>query len=78
VNSDGRSDIIVVDSTLIQILHQTADQTFPDIINYGLPSDISGGTPIHQAASIGDVTGDGLPDIATTWLDAVYVLPHAQ
>lgn len=79
VNGDGRSDIIMITGgSYVEIMHQTADHAFPDIIGYGLPTDSTGGTPIHQAISIGDVTGDGLPDIVTTWFDAVYVLPHAQ
>ena len=79
MNGDGRNDIVMItDGNDVEILHQTVDHTFPDIIDYGLPTDTSGGTPIHQAISIGDVTGDGLPDIVTTWFEALYVLPHAQ
>jgi hypothetical protein len=79
VNGDGRNDIIMItDGNDVEILHQTVDHTFPYIIDYGLPTDTYGGTSIHQAISIGDVTGDGLPDIVATWFDALYVLPHAQ
>lgn len=77
-NGDGLNDIIAVYSTHVRILHQAANHTFPDIIEYMLPSDISGGMPTHQPGAIGDVTGEGLPDIVTTWLSNLYVLPHAQ
>jgi hypothetical protein len=79
MNGDGRNDIImIIGGNDVEILHQTTDHAFPNIIGYYLPTDSSGGTPIHQAISIGDVTGDGLPDIVATWFDALYVLPHAQ
>ena len=79
VNGDGRNDIILLTgATLVKILHQTTDHTFSDVIDYGLPSEVSGGTPVHQALSVGDVTGDGLPDIVASWWGSVYVLPRIQ
>ena len=77
-NEDGLNDIIVVNNTLVRIMHQATDHTFPDFIDYVLPSDTIIGLPLHMSGAIGDVTGDGLPDIVTTWLLDLYVLPHAQ
>jgi hypothetical protein len=79
VNNDGHNDIIIITGgCYVEVMRQASDHSFPDIIGYGLPTGSSGGTSIHQALSIGDVTGDGLPDIVTTWFETLYVLPHAQ
>ncbi len=79
MNGDGLNDIIMITNGVdVEVMHQTADHTFPSMIVYGLPSSTTGGTPIHQAISIGDVTGDGLSDIVTTWFNTLYVLPRAQ
>lgn len=79
VNGDGLKDIIMITGGCdVEIMHQTAEHTFHAMIDYGLPTSTSGGTHIHQAISIGDVTGDGVPDIVTTWDESLYVLPHAQ
>jgi len=74
-NGDGRNDIIEVNDNVVQILHQNTYHYFNDVVTYNLPDDTSG-TSI--SVSYGDVTGDGLPDIVTTYGHTLYVLPHVQ
>jgi hypothetical protein len=74
-NDDGRNDIIEVNDNLIRILHQNSYHYFNDVVNYSLPDDTSG---TSVSISYGDVTGDGLPDMVTTYGHTLYVLPHVQ
>jgi hypothetical protein len=74
-NGDGRNDIIEVSDNLVRILHQNTYHYFNDVVNYNLPDDTSG---TSVSMSYGDVTGDGLPDIVTTYGHTLYVLPYAQ
>ena len=78
MNGDGLNDIILLnDGYLVQILYQADDHSFPAVKTYRLPTGSFGGTSVHQAMSIGDVTGDGLPDIVASWSDdGIFVLPR--
>jgi hypothetical protein len=78
VDGDGLNDVILIDSGyIVQILYQTADHAFPNMVIYSLPTQTEGGTFIHEALSVGDITGDGLPDIVASWSDqGIFVLPH--
>lgn len=76
IDGDGLEDIIDVGCCSYHIYYQFPDHTFYDMVSYGLPTYSSGGTSIHQAASIGDVNGDGLIDILKSWSsEGVFVLP---
>jgi hypothetical protein len=74
-NGDGRNDIIEVNDNHIRILHQNTYHYFNDVVNYNLTDDTSG---TSVSLSYGDVTGDGVPDIVTTYGQTLYVLPHVQ
>ena len=76
IDGDGLNDIIVYSGGyVVDIYLQSSNHTFMNYQNFFLPTQSEGGTNIHQAMVIGDVTGDGLPDIVTSWLDeGVYVL----
>lgn len=61
INGDGRNDIILMRRGYnISILNQLADHTF---LNYQELSSISRSADGSQSMSVGDITGDGLPDI---------------
>ena len=77
LDGDGLNDLIFLGSgNTVQILFQSADHSFQAPFTYYLPAG-SGGTIVHQALSVGDVTGDGLPDIVSSWWDAgILVLPR--
>jgi hypothetical protein len=80
LNGDGLNDLIVLsDGFTVQIFYQAADHSFGDSVTYFLPTATTGGTSVHQALSVGDVTGDGLADIVASWWgdSAIYVLPRA-
>jgi len=78
LDGDGLNDLILLSSgNAVQILYQSADHSFQGTLNYGLPTQSSGGTFVHQALSVGDVTGDGLPDIVSSWSnEGIFVLPR--
>ena len=77
LDGDGLNDLIFLSSgNTVQILFQSADHSFQAPFTYYLPAG-QGGTFVHQALSVGDVTGDGLPDIVSSWWDAgTLVLPR--
>lgn len=76
VDRDGLNDLIVSHGgTCAYIYYQFEDHSFQNRVSYCLPTNVTGGTLIHQALSIGDVTGDGLPDIVMSWFnEGIYVL----
>jgi hypothetical protein len=78
LDGDGLNDIILLnDGYWVTVLYQGQDHSFTNAKNYFLPTASEGGTVVHQAMSIGDVTGDGLPDIVASWSDeGIFVLPH--
>ncbi len=78
IDGDGLNDIILLDfGYWITVLYQGQDHSFTNNKNYFLPTATEGGTFVHQAMSIGDVTGDGLPDIVASWSDeGIFMLPY--
>jgi len=75
IDGDGLNDIILLNGGyVVTVLTQSAAHTFPNIQTFVLHTNGFGGTTIRQAVSVGDVTGDDLPDIVASWNDAVYVL----
>ncbi len=79
LDGDGLNDLILLSSgNTVQILYQSADHSFQGTLTYGLPTRSSGGTFVHQALSVGDLTGDGLPDSVSSWSnEGIFVLPRA-
>jgi hypothetical protein len=78
LDGDGLNDLILLSfGHTVQILYQSADHSFQGPLTYGLPTQSSGGTFVHEALSVGDVTGDGLPDIVSSWSnEGIFVLPR--
>ena len=78
INGDGLNDIILLNSGYwVTVLYQGQDHSFTNTKNYFLPTQTEGGTFVHQAMSIGDVTGDGVDDIVASWADeGIFVLPR--
>jgi Bacterial Ig-like domain (group 2)/FG-GAP-like repeat len=77
LDGDGLNDLVVSGGTAATILYQAADHSFLSPLSFSFNTFSTGGTIVHQAMSIGDVTGDGLPDIVASWLnEGVFVLPR--
>ena len=78
VDGDGLNDILLISGGyIVRILLQSSNHSFSTVQTVLLPTLTYGGTHVHQAMSVGDVTGDGLPDVVTSWSDqGVYVLPR--
>jgi hypothetical protein len=77
ITGDGLNDVIFDVSGGIVIVSQQSDHTHGNSVFYGYHSLSSGGSPGHQALSIGDVTGDGQLNAVVTWSDeGLYVFPY--
>ncbi len=84
INGDGLNDLIA-DETVpgvptavgeVLVFYQRTDHTFSAPTRYTFPTMSGGGSFVHQALSIGDVTGDGWPDAVMTWAnEGLWVLP---
>ncbi|MEE9912923.1 MAG: FG-GAP-like repeat-containing protein [Deltaproteobacteria bacterium] len=76
LDGDGLNDIIILTGgNSVNIFYQLANHTFSNGLRYLLPTSSTGGTSVHQALTVADVTGDGLPDIVASWSnDGIFVL----
>jgi hypothetical protein len=82
INKDGLNDIVgdVVDAGFpgvgqVHVFYQKSDHTFQNSTTYLFPTSAGGGSPFHEALSIGDVNGDGWPDAVVSWSDeGIFVL----
>lgn len=75
---DGLNDILFDVSGGLVVLPQQANHTFGPSTYYSYPAISYGGSPVHQALSIGDVTGDGHLDALLTWSDeGLFVFPYS-
>ena len=78
ITGDGSNDIIYDISGGIKVLPQQSNHTFGPSQFYSYPAMSFGGSSVHQALSIGDVTGDGHKDAILTWSDeGLFVLPYS-
>jgi len=78
LNGDGLNDIVLLNyGNTVRILYQSTNHSFPNDLTYVVPTQSTGGTLVHQALSVGDVTSDGLPDIVFSWSnEGIFVLPR--
>ncbi len=78
ITGDGLNDLIMDVSGGIVVFPQQQDHSFGSERYYSYQATSYGGSTVHQALSIGDVTGDGLLDAVVTWSDeGLYVFPYA-
>jgi len=78
IDGDGLNDILFLSCGYqVMVLRQSATHTFHNYQTYYLPTQSEGGTVIHQAMTVGDVTGDGLLDVIASWSsEGIFVLPR--
>lgn len=77
INGDGLNDMLFDRAGCVLVMYQNTDHTFQPPIPYPFPALSSGGSPEHEALSVGDVTGDGRPDAVVTRHDeGLFVLPN--
>ena len=75
IDGDGLDDILTVyEGDRVCIYFQSAGHGFDSCGFFDLGTGIIGGTNATDALKVADVTGDGVPDIVTTWFDSVFVL----
>ncbi len=61
---------------IIYVFEPDSTPPFGDSVEYSFGTVSGGGSAIHDALSLGDVTGDGYLDAVVTWADeGLYVLP---
>lgn len=78
ITGDGLNDIVIDVSGGIVVFPQKPDHTFGSERYYPYQASSFGGSPVHQALSIGDVTGLGHFDAVVTWSDeGLFVFPYA-
>jgi len=78
LNGDGRPDIAVLNGTIggASVLLNVGNGTFAAAVNYTYPF-FEGGIVLY-ALAIGDLNGDGKPDLASTWSwCGMGILPNA-
>lgn len=78
MDSDGLNDLVVRSGgDQIYILYQASDHTFVGPLLRFLPTASAGGNMEHQAVTVEDLNGDGLPDVAASWYqEGIYLLPR--
>jgi hypothetical protein len=77
LDGDGLDDLAVDAGTFITVVFQGPDHAFADRIVRSLPTTSYGGQSENEALSIGDVTGDGAPDLVSTWgTEGLFVMRH--
>jgi hypothetical protein len=62
----------------VYVFSQPGTPPFSNYVIYSFGTISGGGSSVHEALSVGDVTGDGKKDVVVTWADeGLYVLPGA-
>ncbi|GFO63324.1 VCBS repeat-containing protein [Geomonas paludis] len=76
MNGDGLNDIVILSGqSMVHILPQSADHSFDTSKSFYLQTRFAGGTSVHQAMALADVTSDDMPDIIATLGTGLFVLP---
>ena len=79
VNGDGLYDIVGDRSDTIMVWYQNPDHTFRQYTRYTFDTLGTGGSANFKMLTLGDVTGDGLPDAVVTWSnEGLFVLPNME
>jgi hypothetical protein len=77
ITGDGLNDLLGDFSPGVRVYPQEVDHSFAAWDSYPYNPQSTGGSSVHQALSIGDVTGDGMPDAVVTWdSEGLHVLPY--
>lgn len=78
LDGDGLNEVILLaGGDTVHMFYQNAGHDFQGPVALSLPTSTHGGTPIHQALTVGDMNNDLLPDIVASWShDGVFVVPR--
>eukprot|EP00937_MAST-01D_sp_MAST-1D-sp2_P003640 g3640.t1 len=68
VDSDGRADLIIGVSSALRYFRHAADGTFVAATGSNTPFEIGGSLSGSNVPTLGDINGDGLPDLAVSQL----------
>ena len=76
IDNDGENEILGDASGYVFVFEREGSPPFSSYTTYTFPTISFGGSTVHQALSVGDVTGDGYADAVVTWGgEGLYVLP---